>query len=151
MSLNIAHASIEDIQLIAEWQVAMALESESVRLDVATVLKGVARVFDDPRIGYYLLAYEGKKPVGCCLVLREWSDWRNGDVLWIHSVYTLPEYRRQGVFSAIYKFLEREVRHSQDLRGIRLYVDKKNIPARLTYESLGMNRDHYELYEWMRS
>lgn len=149
--IRVARATRDNIEIIARWQVAMAQESESMSLDLSTVLQGVTRVFDDPQIGYYLLAMEDNTAIGCCLVLREWSDWRNGDVLWIHSVYTLPAHRRKGVFKSLYRFLATEVKASKNIRGLRLYVDRGNTVARKTYESLGMNRDHYDLYEWMKT
>lgn len=149
--IRVARATRDNIEIIARWQVAMAQESESMSLDLSTVLQGVTRVFDDPQIGYYLLAMEDNTAIGCCLVLREWSDWRNGDVLWIHSVYTLPVHRRKGVFKSLYRFLATEVKASKNIRGLRLYVDRGNTVARKTYESLGMNRDHYDLYEWMKT
>jgi ribosomal protein S18 acetylase RimI-like enzyme len=36
------------------------------------------------------------------------------------------------------------------LRGLRLYVDKSNTKAIATYESLGMNQEHYHLFEWLK-
>jgi hypothetical protein len=36
------------------------------------------------------------------------------------------------------------------LGGLRLYVDKRNISAQIVYESLGMNGEHYQLYEWLK-
>jgi hypothetical protein len=36
------------------------------------------------------------------------------------------------------------------LMGLRLYVDKHNKSAQEVYEKLGMNKDHYELYEWLK-
>lgn len=148
--LSVSQAAREHIQIIANWQVSMAFESEGMKLDLPTVVAGVTKVFDDPQIGFYLLAFKDGTPVGCCLVLREWSDWRNGFVLWIHSVYTRPSERREGVFKAIYRHLKNSVMDHQDLRGLRLYVDRNNAVARHVYGKLGMTCDHYELFEWMK-
>lgn len=148
--LSVSQAAREHIQIIANWQVSMALESEGMKLDLPTVVSGVTKVFDETQIGFYLLAFKDNTPVGCCLVLREWSDWRNGFVLWIHSVYTLPSERREGVFKAIYNHLKNWVTDHDDLRGLRLYVDRGNQVARQVYGKLGMNCDHYELFEWMK-
>ena len=149
--IEVKPATRELIELLADWQVAMALESESLKLNRKTVISGVTRVFDDPAIGYYLVASMNGQPAGCCLVLREWSDWRNGEVLWIHSVYTAPPSRRSGVFKSIYKFLEQRVKSTPELRGLRLYVDRNNHAALSAYESLGMNAEHYRLCEWMKA
>lgn len=148
--IKVTPATREHIELLASWQVAMALESEGMPLDLPTVVKGVTRVFDEPQIGYYLIATQNENSAGCCLVLREWSDWRNGFVLWIHSVYTHPAHRGRGVFKAIYNHLKLGVQSSPDLRGLRLYVERANKPAINTYNALGMNAEHYHLYEWMK-
>jgi ribosomal protein S18 acetylase RimI-like enzyme len=36
------------------------------------------------------------------------------------------------------------------LKGIRLYVDKQNKKAQEVYKRIGMNGDHYLVYEWMK-
>lgn len=148
--IEVRPATRDLIELIAGWQVTMAVESENIDLDRQTVISGVTRVFDEPAIGYYLVAVVDGTPAGCCLVLREWSDWRNGEFLWIHSVYTVPSYRRRGVFQSIYRYLENKVKSAADLRGLRLYVDRRNHAALATYQSLGMTDEHYRLCEWMK-
>ena len=37
-----------------------------------------------------------------------------------------------------------------DTRSFRLYVDKRNVPAREVYTRLGMNGEHYLVFEWMK-
>ena len=90
---------------LADCQVRMAAETESLALDPPTVALGVAGVFDDPHRGRYFIAEIDGRPAGCLLTVPEWSDWRNGTVLWIHSVYVHPEHRRRGLFSALYAHL----------------------------------------------
>jgi RimJ/RimL family protein N-acetyltransferase len=31
-----------------------------------------------------------------------------------------------------------------------LYVEKRNAAAQKVYERLGMSREHYEMFEWMK-
>lgn len=143
-------ATREDVGTIANWQMAMAFETEQMRLDPDTVRRGVTHIFDYPETGYYLIAKIDGLPVACTLVLYEWSDWRAGCVLWIHSVYVVPEKRQSGVFRSIYRHLETLVADDTSLRGLRLYVDKSNHAAIRTYTSLGMRSDHYELFERMK-
>ena len=38
-----------------------------------------------------------------------------------------------------------------DKVGIRLYVDNKNEIAHKAYDSIGMDGDHYRVYEWMKT
>jgi GNAT superfamily N-acetyltransferase len=84
--------------------------------------------------------------VGCLLILSEWSDWRNGEVWWIHSLYFVPEVRGKGFFTEFYRWIEALAR-AQGVRGLRLYVDRNNRSAQQVYEHLGMSAEHYLLYE----
>lgn len=151
MNIKIRPGLLFDIQTIAEFQVKMAFETENgLKLDPPTVSSGVSAVMDDPSKGKYWLAEVGGNVAGCLLTVPEWSDWRNGTVLWIHSVYVHPDYRQHGVYKALYQHLKTMVEESPDLRGLRLYVDKTNQKAQKVYEALGMSGEHYHLYEWMK-
>ncbi len=152
MNIKIRPGLLFDIDTIAQFQVKMAYETENgLKLDPHTVNKGVAAVLDDPTKGKYWLAEADGKVLGCLLTISEWSDWRNGTVLWIHSVYVLPEVRKHGVYKALYTHLKDMVQASHEYRGLRLYVDKTNILAQKVYENLGMDGSHYHLYEWLKS
>ena len=139
----------EDAETIVEFQVQMAKETEGLELDRAVVQLGVSAVFENPTRGRYWVAAESGRILGCLLTLPEWSDWRNGNVMWIHSVFVIPDARGRGVFRAMYRHLEQMVRDSDELRGLRLYVDKRNQRACRAYEAMGMDGDHYHLYEWL--
>ncbi len=41
-------------------------------------------------------------------------------------------------------------KNNDNIGGIRLYVDKSNISAQKTYTKVGMNGEHYQLFEWMK-
>ena len=140
----------EDALTIADFQVCLAEETEHIVLDTDVVKKGVQAVFDDPSKGTYWVAEKDKQVVGCLLTVPEWSDWRNGTVLWIHSVYVVPEARRLGVYRSLYGHLKTEVETSDHLRGLRLYVEKENERAQEVYWAMGMDDTRYHLFEWMR-
>ena len=135
---------------IVEFQLAMAWETEQLQLDEPTVVKGVAAVFADSSKGIYYVAELNGKVVGSLLTTFEWSDWRNGTVLWIQSVYIRPEFRKRSIFSHLYKHIQELVATNSDLRGIRLYADKTNTSAHGVYEHLGMTAEHYQMFEWMK-
>jgi len=148
--IQVRRARRSDADDITEFQRRMAFETEGVRLDPPTVRRGVRAVFDDPAKGCYYVAEENGRLLGCTLVIREWSDWRNGSVLWIHSLYVVPEARRGGVFTRLYRYLRRRVERTSRLKGLRLFVDKGNRRAQAAYRAMGMTRDHYHLYEWLK-
>lgn len=146
LSLRLRLAVRDDVPFLADCNQAMASETEDKPLDRITLEAGVRGVFDDPGRGFYLMAERSDEAVGCLLVTREWSDWRNGPFWWIQSVYVVPAARRQGVFGAMYGDIEHRAREAGAV-GLRLYVELENARAQGTYESLGMRRCHYHMYE----
>ena len=148
-NIQTRQAGAADVETIASFQCRLAAESENITLDIETVRKGVRAVVNDPNKGLYWLAVVEGRCVACTMILYEWSDWRNGTVWWIHSLYVLPEFRRRGVLKALYGHLRSLVEADESLRGLRLYVEKDNRTAMAAYESLGMDGQHYKLYEWM--
>ncbi|MBX2913628.1 MAG: GNAT family N-acetyltransferase [Cyclobacteriaceae bacterium] len=147
--IEIKEAILDDALYIIDFQLKMALETEGVQLDYHTVTEGVHAVFKDATKGAYYVALEAGKVVGSLMTTYEWSDWRFGTVLWIQSVYIVPEARGKGVFKKMYQHIQQLVTPQSGYRGIRLYVDKTNVAAQKVYESLGMNGEHYQMYEWM--
>lgn len=147
---NVRLAQPSEIQQIVDFQLSMAEESEGLALDRDTLTAGVSAVFDGiARAGYWIVEQDGAVQ-GMAMTVPEWSDWRNGTVVWIHSVYVLPEARRSGAFRAIYEHLHETVEAADELKGLRLYVDKTNERAQKVYEAMGMTREHYHLYEWLK-
>lgn len=139
-----------DINNIVDFQLQMALETENIELNPETVKQGVAAVIDDSAKGQYYVSETGNTITGSLLTTYEWSDWRNGTVLWIQSVYVLPVFRRKGIYRSMYSHLKQMVLESEHLKGIRLYAEKSNLAAHKTYQNLGMTPDHYVTFEWIK-
>jgi len=145
-TITVRAAERSDHAIIADWNAAMALETETKRLDPATLSRGVQAIFDEPRRGFYLVAEAQGVPIGCLMVTYEWSDWRCGDFWWIQSVYVAEAARRRGVFSALYRHVAQRAKTAGAV-GLRLYVETENARAQATYAGLGMERCHYFMYE----
>jgi len=139
----------DDSETIIGFQQKMAWETEELSLNTAILEKGVTEVFRNPARGQYFVAEEGGIVVASLLITYEWSDWRNSDVWWFQSVYVLPSYRRKGIFRKMYSFIKEEG-EKQGIAGLRLYVESNNKKAMATYEALGMQSEHYTLYEWLK-
>ena len=146
MPLALRPATPADADLVAAYNAALALESEGKVLDPGTLAAGVRAVLADPAKGVYTLAESGGEVVGQLMLTYEWSDWRNGMLWWLQSVYVHQEYRARGVFTRIYQHILDESKRNGAC-GVRLYVEKENQRARRTYERLGMRRAHYEMYQ----
>ncbi len=86
-------------------------------------------------------------PVGQLMVTYEWSDWRCGDFWWIQSVYVEPDWRRRGVFRAMFDQVMQEAETRVDVVGLRLYTATSNDKAKAAYRQLGMDGDRYVVYE----
>ncbi|MEM9601648.1 MAG: GNAT family N-acetyltransferase [Pseudomonadota bacterium] len=147
MSLSVRPATPDDVATLAQFNVDMALETEQLALDPATVHRGVARLIDAPQRGFYRVAEHGGCVVGSLMVTSEWSDWRDGDMWWIQSVFVAPEARRMGVFRALYTHVLDAAKRDADVRCVRLYVEKENRSAQATYARLGMLETAYRVYE----
>lgn len=147
----VREATEQDIPSLLDFQLKMALETENITLEISSLTMGVHRLFKDSTKGRYYVAEEHGDIVGCLMTTYEWSDWRNGTVLWIQSVYVIKEHRGRGVYKEMYNYIKQLVETDPDLKGIRLYVDNTNESAQQTYKKLGMDGDHYTVYEWMKS
>jgi len=143
-------ARSDDIPAIVQFQLAMARETEDLTLDLQVCTKGVRAVFEHPDRGLYYVSEIQGTVAGSLLITFEWSDWRNGLVWWIQSVYVLPEFRKRGIYAGLYSHIQATARADESIRAIRLYVDRRNVVAQSVYESLGMNGDHYQVFEWLK-
>jgi GNAT superfamily N-acetyltransferase len=143
-------AVLSDAAAIVDFQIAMARETEDLELDYETCVKGVEAVFEDRSRGRYYVGEKAGRVICSTLITYEWSDWRNGVVWWIQSVYVAPEERGRGVYPGLYGYIQDLAREDEGVKGVRLYVDKRNTRAQRVYAGLGMNGEHYQLFEWMK-
>ncbi len=146
----IREATIDDMDAIIDFQLKMAMETEDVKLDSEILMAGVKALFEKSELGLYYVAEVDGKVVGSTMTTYEWSDWRNATMIWLQSVYFLPEYRNQKLFSKMYAYIKAKVIADESFCGIRLYVDKTNLHAQKVYNTIGMNGEHYDTYEWIK-
>ncbi|HEX2973932.1 MAG TPA: GNAT family N-acetyltransferase [Tepidisphaeraceae bacterium] len=146
MDLLIRMARLEDAAALVDFNARMALETEKLTLDRATLQAGVRTALTDPAKGRYFVAEVDRRVIGQLLITHEWSDWRNADLWWIQSVYVHPDYRRRGVFRSLYRYVEDLARRS-GVALLRLYVYESNDIGQATYRGLGMRLSHYRVME----
>src|SRR5438552_1413541 len=129
-------AEPSDARGIVDFQIAMAKETEDFALDRGVYTRGVHAVFGDQSLGRYFVGEDDATLVASLLITPEWSDWRNGVVWWIQSVYVRPEFRRRGVYAGLYEHVKRIAESTESVRGVRLYVDRRNASAQEVYRRL---------------
>jgi ribosomal protein S18 acetylase RimI-like enzyme len=148
--ITIRDASTDDAATIIEFNCRLAAETENKQLDPETVRLGVDALLNDARRGRYLIACaRDGRIVGQLMHTFEWSDWRNGDIWWLQSVYVHSDFRRQGVFRKLNQHLEKLAESTSGVVGLRLYVENENARAQETYRSLGFVEPGYRVMERM--
>lgn len=150
-NVAIRKAKASDANKIAEFNINMANETEGIRLKPEVILAGAKRLIEDDTLGYYLVAESDKEIIGSLMVTTEWSDWRNGQFWWIQSVYVLPQWRRMGLYRALYEKVKLLAEDNKNVCGYRLYVERENMIAQSTYDSVGMHETHYKMYEELKT
>jgi ribosomal protein S18 acetylase RimI-like enzyme len=146
MDVLIRNAEPTDWATIAEFNRALAAETEDKQLDWEVLSNGVRRLLADVGKGRYFIAEDAGRIVGTTMITYEWSDWRDGWIWWIQSVYVHPDYRGRGVFSRLYRHIE-ALAAELDIKAVRLYVLTSNTRARATYQALGMHESGYTVLE----
>lgn len=146
--IHIRAARWDDWPTIADFNCRLALESEHKTLDPNKIQPGVQALLQDASKGRYFVAEDGAggPVVGQIMHTYEWSDWRNGPIWWLQSVYVAPEYRQRGVFRTLFEHLV-QLATVEKVLGVRLYVERDNARAHKTYEKLGLSDAGYFVME----
>ena len=147
--IKVRHATAAESVRIADFNRAMAMETEGLALDEKTVAAGVVALMGHPDRGFYLVAEVDGAVAGCLLITYEWSDWRNKMFWWIQSVFVKPEHRGHGVYSAMEEKVQQLAAQAGNVCGFRLYVHKNNTRAQEVYRTLGMQETEYMVFEDM--
>jgi len=145
--IKVRIARTEDAATIVRFNQNLALESEDISLNIDVLTRGVQRALTHPDLCSYFVAEVDGQVVGQTMITSELTDWRDGSIWWIQSVYVDQQHRRIGVFKALYHHILNLAKSRQDVRCIRLYVEEENERAHRTYEALGMEFTHYKVME----
>ena len=151
-NLSIREATRSDLDLLVDFNMAMALETENRHLDRERLWAGTKSVLESKSQGVYVVGEvpsesQSGQVVAQLLITYEWSDWRNANFWWIQSAYVHPDWRSLGVFRSLYQHVIQEARSRSDVCGVRLYVEQGNAPALAVYDKLGLERTPYRILE----
>ncbi len=145
--VTVRAAGPQDLEAFVRGTLGNAWETESLRLDEATVRRGVSKLLADPRRGLCLVAEDGGEAVGTLYVTFEWSDWHDAWYWWIQSLYVVLPARGRGVYTAMYQSLLEQARRAGDVRAVRLYVERSNENGLRAYRGHGMAELPYLVFE----
>jgi ribosomal protein S18 acetylase RimI-like enzyme len=148
MALIVRSAGDTDMDRLVLFNQALARETEGRELDRKTLKEGVEALMNEPARGQYFVAQKAGEVVGQLLVTYEWSDWRNGNIWWVQSVYVSRQHRREGIYRLLHEYA-RSLARDEKAVGLRLYVDRDNEAAQRTYSALGMQASDYLMFEEM--
>jgi GNAT superfamily N-acetyltransferase len=151
-NISIRKGTVDDCDIVASYNIAMALESEGKELVPEIITEGVKRALEGNVGAIYYVAVSSEPNggvVGQLMITTEWSDWRCAPIWWIQSVYVTPSLRKRGIFKALYHHAKEAAKEAGSC-GLRLYADDHNTNAHATYERLGMT-SHYKVFEDMFS
>ena len=146
MGIFVRKVERSDITTLIEYNQALAEETENISLAKHILQSGIEKTLGFKNCSYFVAELDGKI-VGQTMITSEWSDWRNGMIWWMQSIYVHPNYRKQGVFRTVFKYIESVARKNPEVKAFRLYVMKNNQAARSTYQSLDMKNSGYVIYE----
>ena len=147
--LTVRRATDNDVETIAEFNCRLAQETENKSLDRDTVTDGVRRGLRCGAEVTYYMAQVKQQSVGTLMLTREWSDWRNGWIAWLQSVFVIKSHRGQGVFRSMLDQVIQELEAEPDVIGIRLYVENDNERAQQVYKRTGFADPNYKVLERM--
>lgn len=146
-SIHVREATADDIDVIVRFNCQLAFETEEKALSEDTVRSGVSNGLRHDEEVTYLLAEVNQRVVGQLMLTREWSDWRDGWIYWIQSVYVDADHRSQGVFRRLTQAAVKRSKHRADVACLRLYVEEENTAAITTYRRLGFHFPGYKVME----
>ncbi len=136
-----------DEDALVEMNSLLAWETEQKRLNQDVLRAGVHEALRIPSLARYFVACVEDRVIGQLMHTWEWSDWRNGYIWWLQSVYVRQEYRQQGVFRSLFDAVLHEAQSDPQVVGIRLYVEHANQTAQGVYQRLGLMPAGYQVLE----
>lgn len=131
-------ATIDDVKKIARNNVSLAEEVEQLKIDINEAINGSLSVFSDKNNSFYLLAEEKNSIIGQVYITKEWSDWRNKSIWWLHRIYVQKKWRNKGVLTSLINEIKTRA-IKEDVFALRLYVFEKNEKAIDIYQKMEMN------------
>ena len=148
-NLIVRIATRDDAGEIAKFNVLFAKETVNKNLSLAMTTEGVHQVFSKFNNGFYIIAELDGLIVGLTMVTREWSDWNNGAFYCIQSIFVIHTEYEKEIHDAIFNKTKSLAKEHYDVCGVRLFVHKDDKETQKIYETLGLQKTPYIIFEEM--
>ncbi|MBR61123.1 MAG: GNAT family N-acetyltransferase [Dehalococcoidia bacterium] len=142
-------ARIEDAKKLAEF-CELLRKSLDMSVHSDKLLSGVSAPIKDRSKGMYLVATESDNStlIGCLMITYEWDPGNNAFTWWIQEVFVDSNWRRKGVFQALYKHTIKMAKDKGNVCTIKIHVNDDNLNAQKIYKRLGMIDTLNFMYEF---
>lgn len=140
-------ATRDDAGEIAKFNVLFAKETVDKNLSLALTTEGVHQVFSKFNNGFYLIAELDGAVVGLTMITREWSDWNNGAFYCIQSIFVMHTVYEKEIHDALFTKIKSLAKEHFDVCGLRLFIHQDDTETQKMYETLGMEKTKYKLFE----
>ncbi len=90
----------------------LALYEDSIQqqqMSFEKIQKTLSIIPNHPQLGKILLFKQNKKLLGYALLINYWSNEYGGNILYIDELYLKPDYRRLGIGSFFFSYIEKHV------------------------------------------
>jgi len=145
---KVREAVIKDLNILTEFSLLISEETEGKKLNPSIVKIGIEKVLLDSTVGQIFVAYNKDKVIGCFMINgREWSEWRNGFILWLTGTYTTVDYRRKGVRKALFDHACQWAKSESQVVGLRGYRHRSNNTIHSAAITGGMKETEYRINE----
>jgi GNAT superfamily N-acetyltransferase len=143
MALEISLATSKDLPALIELLGILFSQEREFMPDPARQRRGLERILSNPSTGALFVAIDradrASRVVGMANLLYSESTFLGGPVAWLEDVVVHPQWRGQGVGTALIDRIKTFARE-QGLLRITLLTDFDNATAIRRYESAGFTR-----------
>ena len=156
-AVDIRAARPDDVATLARLQVENAAFAFGLALDEACVASGVRRamLLNAAHADVFVVDAHGVTVAGFMLT-TEWSDWRDGVILWLQSFAVRQNVRAQrgAIFACVFRWVEARALADADVVGVRFTVDpavEAAMPAAVRLDlchSRGLELEEYYLMRY---
>src|SRR5262245_26409016 len=143
---TIRSATLDDLDSLVAFSVAMARQTEGRNLCKTTVRASRRAIIENPHLGFTLVAVCSKGPLVGEITVggREWSEWANGQYWWVTSCCIRRRWHERGVDRALWGgVLSRASDEGVRVIGLRANVYSSNSRAQRWLPELGLRQNGY--------